>query len=234
MDGVVCAHGARQFEAPRIHVGGDDARRTRRSADAHGECANRATSGNQDDRPRDIGRECGVERIPHRVVDATDVVADRIVEMPDIRGGHGDELGEAPVTIDADDSGGRVRVGIAGPAEERAFIDDVPLGGHAIADFDRLDQAARCDDIAGELMADDERRFAATGGPGVPLVDVHVCPADARAADADQHFVVADRWNGHVRESETAAGRLFHERFHETQGIGGAATGAVGERMTGR
>ena len=49
------------------------------------------------------------------------------------------------------------------------------------------------DDVARELVADDERRAAAAARPVVPLVDVDVGAADAGAPHADQHLVVADR-----------------------------------------
>ena len=200
VDGIVRAHGARQLETPRVHVGGDDARRAGRFADPYGERADRTATGDQHHRAGNLGRERGVEGVAHRIVDAADVVADRIVEVPDVGGRHRDELGETAVTIDPDDPGGRVGVRVSGATEEGAFVDDVSLGGDPVADVHGLDETADGDDIPGKFVSDDERRFAATGRPGVPFVDMDIGAADTRATHADEDFVIADRRNGHVRE----------------------------------
>ena len=103
---------------------------------------------------------------------------------------------------------------IAGAAEQRALVDDVPLGGDAVTDLHALDKAADRNHIAGELMAANERRLATTGGPCVPLVNVHVGAADAGAAHANEHLVVADRGLRHLGQSQATSSRLLHQRFH--------------------
>ena len=82
--------------------------------------------------------------------------------------GHRDVLGEASVAIDADDLRVRTDVGVSGAAEQAASVDDVSLGGHAIAFLHVGDELADLHDVAGELVADDERRLARARAPSRP------------------------------------------------------------------
>ena len=84
-------------------------------------------------RAGNLGRERRVERVAHRIVDAADVVRDVVVEVPDVRRRHRDVLGEAAVAVDADDACVRADVRVAGAAQQAASVDDVALGGHAVA-----------------------------------------------------------------------------------------------------
>jgi hypothetical protein len=74
-----------------------------------------------------------VKGIAHRVVNAADVERDVVIEMPDVRRGHRDVLGEASVAVHADDAREGADVCIAGAAQKTSTIDDVSLGRHAIA-----------------------------------------------------------------------------------------------------
>src|SRR6185437_4823350 len=127
---------------------------------------------------------------------------------------HRDVFGEAAVAVDADDLRVRTDVGVAGATEEAASVDDVPFGGHTIALVYVGHEAADLHDIAGELVADDDRWFDAALRPGVPAVDVDVGAADTGAPDANQDFVVSDRRLRNVFQHEPAACRCFDQRFH--------------------
>ena len=174
----------RQREARVVDVRRDDARRARRFADADGEDADRSASGDEHRRAGNLGGEHGVERVAHRIVNAADVERDVVVEMPDVRRRHRDVLGETAVAIDADDLRVRADVRVAGAAEQASAVDDVAFGGHAIAFAHVGDEAADLHDFAGELVADDDRRFHAPLRPRVPIVDVNVGAADAGATHA--------------------------------------------------
>ena len=115
--------------------------------------------------------------------------------MPDVRCRHRDVLGEASVAIHADDPRVRADVRIARAAEQTSTIDDVALGRDAIALAHVRDELADLYDVAGELVADDERRLHATARPLVPLVDVHVGAAHAGATYSNQHLIIANRGN---------------------------------------
>jgi hypothetical protein len=155
-----------------------------------------------------------MECVAHRVVDSADVVADRVVEVPDIRRRHRDVLGEAAVAIDADDFRVRANVCVAGAAEKTASVNDVTFGGDAITFLDVRHQAPDLGDVARELMADDKRRLASSSRPIVPVVDVDIGPADARAADADQDFVVPDLRFRNVPQNHPGSGGFLYESFH--------------------
>jgi hypothetical protein len=155
-----------------------------------------------------------VKRVAHRIVDAADVERDVVVEVPDVRRRHRDVLGKTSVAIHADDLRVRADMGVAGPAQQASAVDDVALGGDAIAFAHVGDELACAHDLAGEFMADDERRLHAPLRPCVPVVDVHVGAADAGALHANQNFIVSNGGFGNVAECEPRCCRCFHERFH--------------------
>ena len=115
-----------------------------------------------------------------------------VVEVPDVRRGHRDVLGEASVAVDADDLRVRADVRVARAAEQATSVDDVSFGRDAVAFLHVGDEASDLHDIAGEFVSDDERRLATALRPRVPVVDVHVGAADAGAPHTDQDFVVSD------------------------------------------
>ena len=69
-----------------------------------------------------------------------------------------------------------------------------------------VDVAADLEDLADELVADDERRLDRLRRPGVPGLDVEVRAADAGLPDADPDVVDAHRRLGHVDQLEAGAG----------------------------
>ena len=158
----------RQREPRVVDVRRDDARRARRLADADREDADRTAAGDEHRRAGNLGRERGVERVAHRIVNAADVERDVVVEMPDVRRRHRDVLGEAAVAIDADDLRVRADVRVAGAAEQAAPVDDVSFRRHAIAFAHVGDERADLHDLAGEFVADDDRRLHASAAPTRP------------------------------------------------------------------
>ena len=63
---------------------------------------------------------------------------------------------------------------------------DVPLGADQFAGMDEFDAFADPDDLADELVADDEGRPDRGLGPLVPALDVEVGAADPRPQHADE------------------------------------------------
>ena len=76
------------------------------------------------------------------------------------------------------------------------------------------DVAAELEDLADELVADDERRPDRLLAPTDPSLDVEVRAADAGLADADPDVVDAHRRLRHVAQLEAGAGLGLHERAH--------------------
>ena len=89
------------------------------------------------------------------------------------------------------------------------------LGRHPVSDLHVGDELADFDDFPGELMANDERRFASAARPVIPLVDVHVSAADTGATHLDQDLVVQNRRHRNIGQLEAGTSVMFDERLHE-------------------
>jgi hypothetical protein len=150
-------------------------------------------------------------------MNSADVVADRVIEMPHVRGGHCDVLGEAAVAIDADDLRERTHVRVTRAAQQTSTVYDVTLGGDAIAFLNIGDESSDLDYVAGEFMSDDEWRLAAAAGPLIPVVDVNVGAADSGAANFDQNFIVADFRLGYIAQDHSRACGFFYESFQVSE-----------------
>src|SRR5687768_8809506 len=120
--------------------------------------------------------------------------------MPDVHGRHRDVLGEAPITIDANDPRKRTYMRISRATQQAAAIHDVSFGGHAIALSHVRYKLTHLHHVTGELVPHDDRRLHASTRPIIPLVDMDVGAAYPRPPHANQHFVVAYRGNRHVLE----------------------------------
>src|SRR5207302_7404801 len=120
-------------ETSFVDVRRDDAGCASRFADADREQADRSTARHQYRRAGNLSAQRSVECVAHRIVNAANVERDVVVEMPDVRRGHRDVLGEAPVAVDTDDLRVGTDVRIAGAAQQTPSVDDMTLRGHAIA-----------------------------------------------------------------------------------------------------
>ena len=149
------------------------------------------------------------------------MMAPTSVGMPssahDVRGRHRDELGEGAVPVDADDLGALAEVGRAQAALQAVAADDVAFGRDQVADGEQargLGFAAELDDLAGELVADDDRGLEPVAGPAVPFPDVEVGAADARMVHADQRVAGAAGGDGHILQGHAGARSRFDEGAH--------------------
>ena len=171
------------------------------------EAADRSAAEHQHGAAGHLGLEHGVHRVAHRVHDGADLGRDA-VELHDVGGRHRDVLGEGAVPVHADDLGALAEVGRAQPALQAVAADDVALGGHQVAHGEQpggLGLAAELDDLARELVADDDRRLEPVAGPAVPLPDVEVGAADAGVVDPNQHVAGTAGGNGHLPEDHPGA-----------------------------
>jgi hypothetical protein len=129
--------------------------------------------------------------------------------VPHVGRGHRDVFREASVAIDADDLRVRAHVRISGAAQEASAVDNMPFGSNAIAFLNVGDESSDFDYVAGEFMADDERRLAAAARPLIPVVDVHVGSANSGAANFDQNFIVSDFRLGHITQNHSRSCGFF-------------------------
>ena len=100
-----------------------------------------------------------------------------------------DVLGEAARALHAQAERVRAEMPAAGEAAAAAAADDVTLAAHDLAGPKVRDIGAHLDDLADELVPDDQGHRNRGPGPVVPLVDVQVGSADAGHQDADEHVV---------------------------------------------
>ena len=164
--------------------------------------------------------EHGVDRVAHRVHDGADLGGDA-VELHDVGGRHRDVVGEGAVAVHADDLGALAEVGVAQAALEAVAADDVSFGGDQVADGEQSGAGrlpAQLDDLAGELVADDDRRLEPAAGPAVPLPDVEIGAADAGVVDADQHVGGSAGGHGPVPQHHSGAGSCLHQSAHGDPG----------------
>ena len=125
--------------------------------------------------------------------------------VPDVGHRQREIFGERPGPIHADALRVLAEMPAAGQAISAAAADDVPFAADDVAEVEILDVGADRDDPADELMPDDQRHGNRLLRPGVPVVNVDVGAADARAIDLDQHVVDADLGHGHVFEPQTGS-----------------------------
>ena len=92
---------------------------------------------------------------------------------------------------------------------------DVTLAGDQVAGVEVVHVAADFDDLADELVADDERRRDGLRGPRVPRLDVQVGAADAGLANAHDHVVDPELRVGHDVQAEARPGGGLHEGEHQ-------------------
>jgi hypothetical protein len=67
---------------------------------------------------------------------------------------------------------------------------------------------------ADELVTDRHRHRDRFLRPGVPVVDVHVGPADGCFQHADEHVVALNFWNRNFFKPEARLGFGLYDRFH--------------------
>ena len=106
----------------------------------------------------DRERERGVDRVAERVEDRGDLLVDAGPVVPDVRHRQHDVLGEGAVAPDAEPDRVGAQVAPPGQAVAAPAADDVALAADEVAGMEVVHVAADLDDLADELVADDERR----------------------------------------------------------------------------
>src|SRR5688572_7536154 len=119
-DRVVCTHFLCELQTRLVDVRCNDARRAGRPADPDCKNTDWPTPRDKNSGARYVRGERSVKRVSHGIVNAAYVVAYGVVEVPDVGGRHGNEFGEAPVAVDADDFRVRTDVSVSGATEQAA------------------------------------------------------------------------------------------------------------------
>ena len=111
----------------------------------------------------------------------------RRIELPDVRLGDDDVLGECAVGVHADDLHVLADVRFADAALQALAAGHVHLGGDEVAFLDAGNFLAHGFDDAAELVPGNERRMNAALRPLVPLINMQVGAADGGHLDLDQN-----------------------------------------------
>ena len=164
-----------------VDFDGEDGGRAHRSRHCDREQADGAAAGDGDGFRGDFSGQHRVHGVAQRIEDGSVLLRDRRIELPDIRFGDDDILGERSVGIDADDFHVLANVGFAGAALQALAASHMHFGGHEIAFLDAGDFIAERRHFAAELVSGDQRRMNAVPGPSGPI---HKCGDQCRKMEA--------------------------------------------------
>jgi hypothetical protein len=109
--------------------------------------------------------------------------------VPDIGHRQDDVFGEGSVASDPETDAVGAQVTPASQAVAAQAAHDVTLTRDQVAGVEVVHVAADLDDLADELVSDDERRIDRCRRPRIPRIDVQVRAADARLVDAHEDVV---------------------------------------------
>ena len=118
-------------------------------------------------------------------------------------------------TIDANALCIWAKMSASGQAIATVSTGDVSLAYHEITRSEAFNVIAHRIDNAHKFVTNYHRHGNRLLCPLVPVVDVHVRPADRSLQHTNQHVVAANFWNGNVLEPQTRLGsRLYHGLHH--------------------
>ena len=191
-----------QVEPVRVHIGDDDEPGTGMARDGDGHHSNRSCAGDQHILAEHRKRQRGVDSIAEGIEDRSHVTIDRGVVMPDIGHRQHQVFGERSRPINPDALGVSTQMAATGQAVPAAAAHHMPFAADNVAGKEVSDVGAHFHDLADELVTHHHRHGDRLAGPGVPLVNVHVRAADARAIDLDQNIVDAHLRNRHIDQPQ--------------------------------
>jgi hypothetical protein len=203
-----------EVAAVLVGIGDDDVAGTGVAGDGGGHDADGAGSGDEDIFAEDGKGQGGVDGVAEGIEDSGDLAGDAGSMLPDVGHGEDDVLGEGTVAVDSDTEGVGAEMAAAGEAVAATSADDVAFSADELANSDVGDIGADFNDLADELVADDEAGGNGGAGPRVPVVDVEIGTADTGGENANFDVVDADLRLRDLFEPEAALGPAFYECLH--------------------
>ena len=151
-----------------------------------------------------------MDGVAERVEDRGNVQINAWAVLPDIRHWQRDILGKCAGAVDAD--AGRVFTQMPPPrqAVAAAATDNMTLATDNLAGKEVGDIRADFDNLADKLMPNDQRHRNGLLRPRIPVVDMQVRSADARALDTDQNVIDADTGLGNLFQPQARLGPCFY------------------------
>jgi hypothetical protein len=92
--------------------------------------------------------------------------------------------------------------------------DDVTFTTDNVADLEVMDIASDLNDLADEFVAYDHWNRNRFLRPGIPFVNVQICPTDSCSIDADQDVIDATSGLGDVLQPQPAFCVFLYQGFH--------------------
>src|SRR5450755_841392 len=126
-----------------------------------------------------------MDGVAEGIEDGGDVEVDAVMMPPDVGHGKHDIFGESSVAVHADALRFGAQVAAAGQTITAASADYVAFAADDIAGKEIGDVGTDFSDFADKFVADDQAHGDGFLRPIVPLEDVHVGAANARAVHAD-------------------------------------------------
>ena len=157
----------------------ENLRRADGACDCDSEKSDRTAADDRDRAGGDLAGEHGVYGVAERIEQRGVVGRDRWIDLPDIRFGDADVLGEGAVFIDADDLNVGADVSFADAALVTLATRHVHLGRDEVAFLYGGDLVTHGYNIPAKFVSGNERRLDASGGPLVPVIYMEVSAADA-------------------------------------------------------
>ena len=141
-----------------------------------------------------------MHRVAERVEDRRQVIRDIVGDFKGVKGRDHQILGKAARAVDAHADGVAAQVGTARAAVTAVAAGDMPFAGDAVANLKAAHFLTNPHHFADVFVTDHHRHRNGLLRPLIPVVDVHVGPANGGLADFNQQIVMADfrfRYVGH-------------------------------------
>ncbi len=165
-----CTHLFREVPPEGVRLADDDVSGAGVADDSRRHQPDRSGADDEHVLAQDREGEGRVDGVAERVEDRGDLLVDPRPVVPDVRHRQHDLLGERAVASNAQPDRVGAEVPAAGEAMAAAAADDVAFAAHDVARVEVGDVAADLDDLADELMADDERRLDRPLPPTGPTI----------------------------------------------------------------
>ena len=195
---------AQAIRKTRIDMGSDhNESRARVTRHCRGHDPDGPGAGDENVFAQDLKGERGVHRIAKRIEDGSRIAVDARIVTPHVRHRQCNQFGETPRPVHAHTRCIRAQMPHACHPVAASPAYDVPFSGNQFTRLEIVDVGTGFNDLSHKLMPNGHRDGNRLLRPIVPIEDVNVRSANARAQNTDQNVVNTDCGLGNVFEPET-------------------------------
>ena len=208
-------HLAGQFQPVLVHVRDDHVPGAHVPGDGHGHDADGAGAGDQDVLPHHVEAEGCVGGVAVGVEDGGRLVRDVVGHLEHVEGRKAEILREGTRAVDPHPHRVATEVALPGTAVPAVAAGDVAFSADAVARVVALHLGTHLLDNTVVLMAHHHGHGNGLLGPGVPVVDMDVRPADGTLVHPDQHIVRTHLGHGDLPHPDPFLTLGLQQGFHE-------------------